>query len=130
MAVTGHRAVRNVAIRRCNPLGPQHGRCGKRTYGAEWIASLFSLLLFWHQPRRDAEPYTLSMTCDNTQNLQLGLDCSEKPSAQFMAVFGPYSTRITQILERYPAPLIAAAAASVDDDADREIPLRPEERTT
>src|SRR5487761_699771 len=78
MAVTGHRAVRNVAIRRCNPLGPQHGRCGKRTYGAEWIASLFSLLLFWHQPRRDAEPYTLSMTCDNTQNLQLGLDCSEK----------------------------------------------------
>jgi hypothetical protein len=48
-----------------------------------------------------------------------------------MAVFGPYSTRITQILERYPAPLIAAAAASVDaaSAADREIPLRPEERT-
>ena len=49
--------------------------------------------------------------------------------AQFMAVFGPYSTRITQILERYPAPLIAAAAEA-GDAADRQIPLRPEERTT
>ena len=49
---------------------------------------------------------------------------NQMPSAQFMAVFGPYSTRITQILERYPAPLIAAAAA------DHQIPLRPEERTT
>jgi hypothetical protein len=52
------------------------------------------------------------------------------PSAQFMAIFGPYSTRITQILERYPAPLIAAAAAEAGDAADRQIPLRPEERTT
>ena len=54
----------------------------------------------------------------------------QMPSAQFMAVFGPYSTRITQILERYPAPLIAAAAAEAGAAADRQIPLRPEERTT
>jgi hypothetical protein len=52
------------------------------------------------------------------------------PSAQFMAVFGPYSTRIVQILERYPAPVIAAAAAAAGDAADHQIPLRPEERTT
>ena len=45
-----------------------------------------------------------------------------------LAVFGPYATRITQILERYPAPVIAAAAAG--DAADCQIPLRPEERTT
>ena len=51
------------------------------------------------------------------------------PSAQFMAVFGPYSTRIAQILERYPAPLIAAAAEA-GDTTDEQIPLRPEERTT
>jgi len=47
-----------------------------------------------------------------------------------MAVFGPYSSRITQILDRYPAPLIAAAAADAGDTADRQIPLRPEEHTT
>ena len=73
MAATGRRAVRNAAIRRCNPLGPQHGRYGKRTYGTEWIASLSSSLLLWHQPRRNAEPYTLSMTCDNTQTFNSAL---------------------------------------------------------
>jgi hypothetical protein len=68
MAATGHRAVRNVAIRRCNPLGPQHGRYRKRTYGAEWIASLSSLLLFWHQPRRDAEPYTFGIASSGSKS--------------------------------------------------------------
>jgi hypothetical protein len=35
MAVAGHHAVRNVAIRERRPLGLQPGRRGKRTYGAE-----------------------------------------------------------------------------------------------
>jgi len=45
-----------------------------------------------------------------------------------MAVFGPYSTRVTQVLERYPAALIATAGEAGGGDC--QIPLRPEERTT
>lgn len=49
-----------------------------------------------------------------------------------MAVFGPYSTRIGEILDRYPAPLLTAAASGLDGtlDSDAGMPLRPEERTT
>ena len=45
-----------------------------------------------------------------------------------MAVFGPYATRIEQILDRFDATEVAAAAAMIRD-SDEEIPLRPEERT-
>jgi len=42
-----------------------------------------------------------------------------------MATFGPYATRVDEILQHYPAPLLAAA---VDDD--HALPLRPEETTS
>jgi hypothetical protein len=50
-------------------------------------------------------------------------------AAQFMAVFGPYSQRIGEILERYDPAVLAAAARQVGD-RDDELPLRPEELTT
>jgi len=46
-----------------------------------------------------------------------------------MAALGPYAARIDEVLLRYPAPVLAAAAASVHDD-DRALPLRPEESTS
>jgi hypothetical protein len=45
-----------------------------------------------------------------------------------MAVFGPYSQRVTQVLDRLDPAVLARAAASVGD-RDDEIPLRPEELT-
>ena len=48
------------------------------------------------------------------------------PASQFMAVFGFYAERITQILDRYPAAVLAAASSAVVD-SDDELPLRPEE---
>jgi uncharacterized protein YutD len=50
-------------------------------------------------------------------------------AAQFMAVFGPCSQRIGEILERYDPTVLAAAARQVGD-RDGELPLRPEELTT
>jgi hypothetical protein len=49
-------------------------------------------------------------------------------SAHFMAVFGPYSQRVSQVLERFGPAVIAAAVSGVSD-SDDEVPLRPEEAT-
>lgn len=50
------------------------------------------------------------------------------PAAQFMAVFGPYSQRIGQVLDRFDPAVLATAAAHVTG-RDDELPLRPEEST-
>ena len=50
-------------------------------------------------------------------------------AAQFTAVFGPYSQRIGEILDRYDPAVLAAAARQVGD-RDDELPLRLEELTT
>jgi len=52
----------------------------------------------------------------------------QMPAAQFMAVFGPYSQRVVQVLDRFDPAVVTRAAASVGD-CDDEIPLRPEELT-
>ena len=52
----------------------------------------------------------------------------QMPAAQFMAVFGPYSQRIEQVLDRFDPTVLAHAAARVGD-RDDELPLRPEEVT-
>jgi hypothetical protein len=52
----------------------------------------------------------------------------QMPSAQFMAVFGPYSQRISQILGRFD-PVALSEAARQLGDSDDEVPLRPEEST-
>ena len=52
----------------------------------------------------------------------------QMPAAQFMAVFGPYSQRVSQVLDRLGPAVVTRAAASIGD-RDDEIPLRPEELT-
>jgi hypothetical protein len=51
------------------------------------------------------------------------------PAARFMATFGPYSARIDEVLQHYPAAVLATAAAAISDNDDRGLPLRPEEST-
>ena len=45
-----------------------------------------------------------------------------------MAVFGPYSHRIGDVLDRFDPAVLRAAARHVGDHDD-EVPLRPEEST-
>ena len=103
-----------------DPLSGLHGPPGKPCPARPWVCLLCPLAVF--TPRHAANLLRLKAF--------FARQWHQMPSAQFMAVFGHYSTRITQILERYPAPVIAAAAAAAGDAADRQIPLRPEERTT
>jgi len=103
-----------------DPLSGLHGPPGKPCPARPWVCLLCPLAVF--TPRHAANLLRLKAF--------FARQWTQMPSAQFMAVFGPYSTRIAQILERYPAPLIAAAAAGAGDVADDQIPLRPEERTT
>ena len=53
---------------------------------------------------------------------------SEKTISHFMAVFGPYSQRVGEVLDRYDPAVLAAAARQVSD-RDDELPLRPGEIT-
>jgi len=111
----------DVFVAACaDPLSGRYGPPGKPCPARPWVCLLCPLAVF--APRHAANLLRLKAF--------FARQWDQMPSAQFMAVFGPYSTRITQILERYPAPLLAAAAAAAGDAADQQIPLRPEERTT
>jgi hypothetical protein len=111
----------DVFVAACaDPLSGLHGPPGKPCPARPWVCLLCPLAVF--TPRHAANLLRLKAF--------FARQWAQMPSAQFMAVFGPYSTRITQILERYPAPVIAAAAAAAGDATDHQIPLRPEERTT
>ena len=88
-----------------DPLSGLHGPPGKPCPARPWVCLLCPLAVF--TPRHAANLLRLKAFFARQWN--------QMPSAQFMAVFGPYSTRITQILERYPAPLIAAAAAEAGE---------------
>lgn len=103
-----------------DPLSGLHGPPGRPCPARPWVCLLCPLAVF--TPRH--APNLLRMKAFFARQW------AQMPSAQFMAVFGPYSTRITQVLERYPAAVIAAAAGEAGDAADCQIPLRPEERTT
>ena len=84
-----------------DPLSGLHGPPGKPCPARPWVCLLCPLAVF--TPRH--APNLLRLKAFFARQW------AQMPSAQFMAVFGPYSTRIAQILERYPAPVIAAAAA-------------------
>ncbi len=51
------------------------------------------------------------------------------PAAQYMAVFGPYATRLDEVLSRYDPAVLTAAAKAAGTAGDLQIPLRPEERS-
>lgn len=47
---------------------------------------------------------------------------------QYMAVFGPYSARLDEVLALFP-PAVLTRAANHVGGTDQDIPLRPEEAT-
>jgi len=58
----------------------------------------------------------------------------QMPSAHFMAVFGPYATAVTAVLDRFDTTVLAMANRALADLGDGQddavLPLRPEEITT
>ena len=99
-------------------LSGLHGPAGKPCPARPWVCLLCPLAVF--APRH--APNLLRLKAFFTRQWQ------QMPAAQFMAVFGPYSQRVSQILDRFDPALVASAAASVSD-RDDELPLRPEEST-
>jgi hypothetical protein len=111
--------ARDVFTAACaDQLSGLHGPVGKPCPARPWVCLLCPLAVF--APRHAVNLLRLKAFFSR-QWRQL-------PAAQFMAVFGPYATRIDEILNRFDAAALAAAAAEVAA-TDDEIPLRPEERT-
>ncbi|MFI5540659.1 hypothetical protein ACIA5H_30125 [Nocardia sp. NPDC051900] len=116
-------ANRDVFVAACaDPVSGLHGPVGKPCPARPWVCLLCPLAVF--TPRHVVN--LLRMQAFFARQWQ------QMPSAQFMAVFGPYAQRIDTIAaafrDRDPALLVRAAREVADTDA--ELPLLPEERTT
>ncbi len=110
---------RDVFTAACaDQLSGLHGPRGKPCPARPWVCLLCPLAVF--APRH--APNLLRLRSFFSRQWQ------QMPTAQFMAVFGPYSQRVTEILERYDPAVVAVAARQVTDHDD-ELPLRPEEGT-
>jgi hypothetical protein len=110
---------RDVFTAACaDQLSGLHGPKGKPCPARPWVCLLCPLAVF--APRHAVS--LLRLRAFFSRQWQ------QMPSAHFMAVFGPYSQRVTQVLERFDPAVVAAATADVAD-SDDELPLRPEERT-
>jgi hypothetical protein len=111
--------ARDVFVAACaDQLAGLHGPKGKPCPARPWVCLLCPLAVF--APRH--APNLLRLKAFFSRQWQ------QMPAEQFMAVFGPYSHRIDQILDRYDPVLLAQASHSVGDHDD-ELPLRPEEST-
>ncbi|HEX5116017.1 MAG TPA: hypothetical protein VFW65_12535 [Pseudonocardiaceae bacterium] len=116
--LAGERDVFTAAC--ADQLAGLHGPKGKPCPARPWVCLLCPLALF--APRH--LPNLLRLKAFFTRQWK------QMPAAQFMAVFGPYATRLDQILtaEQFPAGSITRAAGQVAD-ADAELPLLAEEAT-
>ena len=101
-----------------DPASGLHGPAGKPCPARPWVCLLCPLAIF--TPRHAGNLLRLREW--------LSRHWTQMPAGQFMAIFGPYAARIDEILQHYPAPLLAAAAATTG--GDHELPLRPEESTS
>jgi hypothetical protein len=99
-------------------LSGLHGPAGKPCPARPWVCLLCPLAVF--APRH--APNLLRLKAFFSRQWR------QMPAAQFMAVFGPYSQRVTEVLDRLDQAVVARAAVGVGD-RDDEIPLRPEECT-
>lgn len=111
--------ARDVFTAACaDQLSGLHGPKGKPCPARPWVCLLCPLAVF--APRHA------------TNLLQLKAFFSRQwqqmPTAQFMAIFGPYSQRIGHVLDRFDPTVLAQASRHVTDHDD-ELPLRPEEST-
>jgi hypothetical protein len=111
--------ARDVFVAACaDQLSGLHGPKGRPCPARPWVCLLCPLAVF--APRHAANLLRLKSFFSRQWR--------QMPAAQFMAVFGPYSQRIGQILDRYDPAVLAAAGRGVGDHDD-ELPLRPEEST-
>jgi len=110
---------RDVFTAACaDQLSGLHGPKGQPCPARPWVCLLCPLAIF--APRHAASLLRLKAFFSR--------QWQQMPAAQFMAVFGPYSQRIGQVLDRFDPAVLDQAARQVTDD-DSGIPLRPEERT-
>ncbi|MFD8565139.1 hypothetical protein ACFV1N_48415 [Streptosporangium canum] len=114
--VGGSRDVFTAAC--ADQLAGLHGPKGQPCPARPWVCLLCSLAIF--APRH--APNLLRLKAFFSRQWQ------QMPTAHFMAVFGPYSQRITQVLDRYDPDVLHTASRLVAD-IDDELPLRPEEST-
>ena len=111
--------ARDVFVAACaDQLAGLHGPKGKPCPARPWVCLLCPLAVF--APRHATNLLRLKAFFSR--------QWQQMPAGQFMAVFGPYSHRIHQILDRYDPMLLAQASRGVGDH-DGELPLRPEEST-
>ena len=114
--VSGTRDVFTAAC--ADQLAGLHGPKGRPCPARPWVCLLCPLAVF--APRHAANLLRLKAFFSR--------QWQQMPAAQFMAVFGPYSQRIGQVLDRFDPAVLDQASRHVADD-DNELPLRPEERT-
>lgn len=114
--------ARDVFTAACaDPLAGLHGPAGKPCPARPWVCLLCPLALF--APRHAGNLLRLRAF--------FARQWQQMTSAHFAAVFGPYATRVDEVVDalraRHPQAVLAAAAEV--EDHDGEIPLLPEERT-
>ena len=110
---------RDVFTAACaDQLSGLHGPKEKPCPARPWVCLLCPLAVF--APRHAANLLRLKAFFSR--------QWQQMPAAQFMAVFGPYSQRVVQVLDRFDPAVVTRAAASISG-RDDEIPLRPEELT-
>jgi hypothetical protein len=111
--------TRDVFTAACaDQLSGLHGPKGRPCPARPWVCLLCPLAVF--APRHAINLLRLKAFFSR--------QWQQMPAAQFMAVFGPYSQRIGQVLSRYDPSVLQAAACQAGDHDD-ELPLRPEEAT-
>src|SRR5216684_8164295 len=97
----------DVFVASCtDPLSGRHGPAGKPCPARPWVCLLCPLAIF--APRHAANLLRLKAF--------FARQWRQMPNAQFMAVFGPYATRIDEVLQHYPEPVLTAAAADAGND--------------
>jgi hypothetical protein len=114
--VGGQRDVFTAAC--ADQLSGLHGPKGKPCPARPWVCLLCPLAVF--APRH--APNLLRLKGFFARQWR------QMTTGHFMAVFGPYSQRVGEVLDRYDPAVLAAAARQVSD-RDDELPLCPEEIT-
>lgn len=111
--------ARDVFVAACaDQLSGLHGPKGKPCPARPWVCLLCPLAVF--APRHATNLLRLKAFFSR--------QWQQMPAAQFMAVFGPYSQRIVEVLDRFDPVMLAQASRYVVDH-DAELPVRPEELT-
>lgn len=111
--------ARDVFVAACaDQLSGRHGPKGKPCPARPWVCLLCPLAVF--APRH--APNLLRLKAFFARQWRA------MPAAQFMAIFGPYTQRIGQVLDRFDPTVLVHASRHVAD-RDDEMPLRPEELT-